>query len=103
MSAFCRATPGLDRFGNAKDCHPLAGVFACLFVNLRRRLTPLEIKQVPDLACRFATSVGSSSEPSHITFIGEAAVTSASAPYWRQLKRLVNRENTGSEVWADSA
>ena len=30
-------------------------------------------------------------------------MTSASAPDGRQLKRLVSRENTGSEVWADSA
>jgi len=36
-------------------------------------------------------------------FIREAAVTSASAPDGRQLKHLVSRENTGSEVWADSA
>ena len=36
-------------------------------------------------------------------FIREAAVTSASAPDGRQLKRLVSRKNTGSEVWADSA
>ena len=35
-------------------------------------------------------------------FIREAAVTSA-APDGRQLKRVVSRENTGSEVWADSA
>ena len=31
------------------------------------------------------------------------AVTSASAPDGRQLRRLVSRANTGSEVWADSA
>jgi IS5 family transposase len=36
-------------------------------------------------------------------FIREAAVTSAAAPDGRQLRRLVSRENTGSEVWADSA
>ncbi len=36
-------------------------------------------------------------------FIREAVVTSASAPDGRQLKRLVSRENTGSEIWADSA
>ncbi|MCC2643842.1 MAG: putative transposase for insertion sequence element [Nitrospira sp.] len=36
-------------------------------------------------------------------FIREAVVTSASGPDGRQLKRLVSRENTGSEVWADSA
>ena len=36
-------------------------------------------------------------------FIREEAVTSASAPDGRQLKRLVSQENTGSEVWADSA
>lgn len=38
-----------------------------------------------------------------VGFIREAGVTSASAPGGRQLKRLVSRENTGSEVWADSA
>lgn len=36
-------------------------------------------------------------------FIREAVVTSASTPEGRQLKRLVSRENTGSEIWADSA
>lgn len=36
-------------------------------------------------------------------FIREAAVTSAAAPDGRQLRRLVSRENTGSEAWADSA
>lgn len=36
-------------------------------------------------------------------FIRESAVTAASAPDGRQLRRLVSRENTGSEVWADSA
>jgi IS5 family transposase len=36
-------------------------------------------------------------------FIRESAVTSAAAPDGRQLRRVVSRENTGSEVWADSA
>ncbi|MEM8821664.1 MAG: IS5 family transposase [Pseudomonadota bacterium] len=36
-------------------------------------------------------------------FIRESAVTAASAADGRQLRRLVSRENTGSEVWADSA
>jgi transposase, IS5 family len=36
-------------------------------------------------------------------FIREGAVTSASAPDGRQLRHLVSRENTGSEVWSDSA
>jgi IS5 family transposase len=36
-------------------------------------------------------------------FIRESAVTSAAAPEGKQLKRLVSRENTGSEVWADTA
>lgn len=36
-------------------------------------------------------------------FIREEAVTSASAPDGRLLKRLVSQDNTGSEVWADSA
>ncbi|MEH6717690.1 MAG: hypothetical protein V7704_02315 [Aurantimonas endophytica] len=33
-------------------------------------------------------------------FIRESAVTSAAAPDGRQLQLLVNRENTGSQVWA---
>lgn len=36
-------------------------------------------------------------------FIRESAVTSAAAPDGRHLKHFVSRENTGSEVWADSA
>jgi transposase, IS5 family len=36
-------------------------------------------------------------------FIRESAVTAASAADGRQLRHLVSRENTGSEVWADSA
>ena len=36
-------------------------------------------------------------------FIRESAVTAASAADGRQLKRLASSENTGSEVWADSA
>lgn len=36
-------------------------------------------------------------------FIREATVTSAAAPDGRQLKTLVTTDNTGSEVWADSA
>jgi IS5 family transposase len=36
-------------------------------------------------------------------FIRESAVTAASAAGGRQLKRRVSRDNTGSEVWADSA
>ncbi|MEL6773226.1 MAG: IS5 family transposase [Pseudomonadota bacterium] len=36
-------------------------------------------------------------------FIRESAVTAASAADGRQLRRLVSRKNTGSEVWADSA
>jgi IS5 family transposase len=36
-------------------------------------------------------------------FIREGAVTAASAADGRQLRRLVSPENTGSEVWADTA
>jgi IS5 family transposase len=36
-------------------------------------------------------------------FIRESRVTAASAADGRHLRRLVSRENTGSEVWADSA
>ena len=35
--------------------------------------------------------------------IRESAVTAASVADGRQLRRLVSRENTGAEVWADSA
>lgn len=36
-------------------------------------------------------------------FIRTATVTSAAAPDGRQLKHLVSKENTASDVWADSA
>lgn len=36
-------------------------------------------------------------------FIREASVTSAASPDGRQLNRLVSKDNTSSEVWADSA
>jgi len=36
-------------------------------------------------------------------FIRAAAVTSASHPDGRMLRHVIDRENTGSEVWADSA
>lgn len=36
-------------------------------------------------------------------FIRAAAVTSASHPDGRMLRQVIDRENTGSEVWADSA
>lgn len=36
-------------------------------------------------------------------FIRASLATAASAADGRQLKRLIDRENTGSEVWADSA
>nr|WP_281354652.1 transposase [Aurantimonas aggregata] len=36
-------------------------------------------------------------------FIRESAVTSAAAPDGWQLRHLVSRESTGSQVWADSA
>jgi IS5 family transposase len=36
-------------------------------------------------------------------FIRAAAVTSASHPDGRMLRQVIDRENTGSEIWADSA
>lgn len=36
-------------------------------------------------------------------FIRETAVTSASAADGRLLRQVVSSDNTGSEVWADSA
>ena len=36
-------------------------------------------------------------------FIRAAAVTSASHPDGRMLRQVIDRQNTGSEVWADSA
>ena len=36
-------------------------------------------------------------------FIRAAAVTSASHPNGRMLRQIIDRQNTGSEVWSDSA
>lgn len=60
--------------------------------------TPLPMIAIPVFGYKSHISIDG-----RFGFIREAAVTCASAPDGRQLKRLVSRENTGSEVWADSA
>ena len=56
-----------------------------------------------EAASRLTTIPGHISIDRRFGFIRGAAVTSASAPDGRQLKHLMSQENTGSEVWADSA
>ena len=60
--------------------------------------TPLPMIAMPVLGYKSHISIDR-----RFGFNREAAVRSASAPDGRQLKRLVSRDNTGSEVWADSA
>ncbi len=60
--------------------------------------TPLPMIAVPVFGYKSHISIDR-----RFGFIRESAVTAASAADGRQLKRLVSRENTGSEVWADSA
>ena len=60
--------------------------------------TPLPMIAVPVFGCKSHISIDR-----RFGFIRESAVTSASAADGRQLRRLVSPENTGSEVWADSA
>ncbi len=60
--------------------------------------TPLPMIAVPVFGYKSHISIDR-----RFGFIRESAVTSASAPDGRQLRHLVSRANTGSEVWADSA
>jgi IS5 family transposase len=60
--------------------------------------TPLPMIAVPVFGYKSHISIDR-----RFGFIRESAVTSASAADGRQLRRVVSRENTGSEVWADSA
>ena len=60
--------------------------------------TPLPMIAVPVFGCKSHVSIDR-----RFGFIRESAVTAASAADGRQLRRLVSTENTGSEVWADSA
>jgi hypothetical protein len=60
--------------------------------------TPLPMIAVPVFGYKSHISIDR-----RFGFIRESAVTSASAADGRQLRRLVSPENTGSEVWADSA
>ena len=60
--------------------------------------TPLPMIAVPVFGYKSHISIDR-----RFGFIREGAVTSASAADGRQLRRLVSPENTGSEVWADSA
>jgi IS5 family transposase len=59
---------------------------------------PLPMIAVPVFGCKSHISIDR-----RFGFIRESAVTSASAADGRMLRRLVSVENTGSEVWADSA
>ena len=60
--------------------------------------TPLPMIAVPVFGYKSHISIDR-----RFGFIRESAVTAASAADGRQLRRLVSAENTGSEVWADSA
>jgi IS5 family transposase len=60
--------------------------------------TPLPMIAVPVFGYKSHISIDR-----RFGFIRESAVTAAAAADGRQLKSLVSRENTGSEVWADSA
>ncbi|HSM39571.1 MAG TPA: IS5 family transposase [Afifellaceae bacterium] len=60
--------------------------------------TPLPMIAVPVFGYKSHISIDR-----RFGFIRESAVTAASAADGRQLNRLVSPENTGSEVWADSA
>jgi len=60
--------------------------------------TPLPMIAVPVFGYKSHISIDR-----RFGFIRESAVTSASAADGRMLRRLVSVENTGSEVWADSA
>ena len=67
-------------------------------VRFRPDGTPLPMIAVPVFGYKSHISIDR-----RFGFIREAAVTSASAADGRMLRHLVSRENTGSEVWADSA
>lgn len=60
--------------------------------------TPLPMIAIPTFGYKTHVSIDR-----RFGFIRQAMVTSASAPDGRQLKGLVSRENTSSDVWADSA
>lgn len=60
--------------------------------------TPLPMIAVPVFGYKSHISIDR-----RFGFIRESVVTSASEADGRQLPRLIDRENTGSEVWADSA
>jgi hypothetical protein len=67
-------------------------------VRYRPDATPLPMIAVPVFGYKSHISIDR-----RYGFIRESAVTAASAADGQQLRRLVSRENTGSEVWADSA
>ena len=60
--------------------------------------TPLPMIAVPVFGYKSHISIDR-----RFGFIRESAVTAASAADGRQLRRVVSRENTASDVWADSA
>ena len=67
-------------------------------VRYRSDGTPLPMIAVPVFGYKSHISIDR-----RFGFIREAAVTSASAADGRMLRRVVSVDNTGSEVWADSA
>ena len=60
--------------------------------------TPLPMIAVPVFGYKSHISIDR-----RFGFIRQAAVTSAADADGRQLRRLISRDNTGSDVWADSA
>ena len=60
--------------------------------------TPLPMIAVPVFGCKSHISIDR-----RFGFIRESAVTSASHADGRMLKRLVTKENTSGDVWADTA
>ncbi len=67
-------------------------------VRYRADGTPLPMIAVPVFGYKSHISIDR-----RFGFIRESTATAASAADGRQLRHLVSRENTGSEVWADSA
>ena len=67
-------------------------------VRYREDGTPLPMIAIPVFGYKSHISIDR-----RYGFIRAAAVTSASHPDGRMLRQVIDRENTGSEVWADSA
>ena len=67
-------------------------------VRYRQDGTPLPMIAIPVFGYKSHISIDR-----RYGFIRAAAVTSASHPDGRMLRQVIDRQNTGSEVWADSA